>query len=130
MLGREQGGGSPGEKGAGEKRAGRGSSKMAGCGSEMQTATCCQITHHQLSAPASNSNTSDLEAAPELKHGNESDRDTRQPFTGIYAIRGRSNFFSVFISNEIEENDIFGTEYVVMAKEHLQLARKVTFFVK
>ena len=34
--------------------------------------------------------------------------------TGIYAIRSRSNFLSVFISNEIEENDIFGTEYVVM----------------
>ena len=29
------------------------------------------------------------------------------------AIRSRSNFFSVFISNEIEENDIFGTEYVI-----------------
>ena len=34
--------------------------------------------------------------------------------TGIYSIRSRSNFLSVFISNEIEENDIFGTEYVVM----------------
>ena len=73
--------------------------------SEMQNATRCQITHHQLPAPASNSNTSDLKAAPELKHGNGSDRDIRQPHTGIYAIRSRSNFFSVFISNEIEEND-------------------------
>ena len=34
--------------------------------------------------------------------------------TGIDAIRSRSNFLSVFISNEIEENDSFGTEYVVM----------------
>ena len=58
--------------------------------------------------------------------------------TEIYAIRSRSNFLSVFISNEIEENDVFGTEYVVMdensfslrhlAKEHLLHARKVTFF--
>ena len=43
--------------------------------------------------------------APELKHGNESDRDIFQPHTGIYAIRNRSNFFFLFISNEIEEND-------------------------
>ena len=83
-------------------------------GSEMQNATRSQITHHQLSVPASKSNTSDFEAASELKHGNRSDRDIRQPHTGIYAIRSRSNFFSVFISNEIEENDIFATEYVVM----------------
>ena len=34
--------------------------------------------------------------------------------TGIDAIRSRSNFLSAFISNEIEENDIFGTESVVM----------------
>ena len=34
--------------------------------------------------------------------------------TGIYATRSRFNFLSVFISNEIEENDVFGTEYVVM----------------
>ena len=79
--------------------------KMVGCRSEMQNATRCQITHHQLSVPASNSNTSDLEATPELKHGNGSDRDIRQPHPGIYAIRNGSNFFSVFISNEIEEND-------------------------
>ena len=75
------------------------------CRSEMQNATRRQITHHQLPAPASNSNTCDLEAAPELKHGNGSDRDVLQPHTGIYAIRNRSNFFSLFISNEIEEND-------------------------
>ena len=37
--------------------------------------------------------------------------------TGIYAIRSRSNFLSVFISNEIEENDIFGTEYHVVMDE-------------
>ena len=49
---------------AGKKRAGTGSSKMVGCRSEMQNATRCQITHHQLSAPASNSNTSDLEVTP------------------------------------------------------------------
>ena len=112
MWGGGQGAGEVGE--AGEKRAGSGSSKMAGCGSEMQNVTPCQITHHQLSAPASKSNTSDFEVAPELKHGNGSDRDIRQPHTGIYAIRSRSNFFSVFISNEREQNDIFGTEYVVM----------------
>ena len=31
-----------------------------------------------------------------------------------YAIRGRSNVFSVFISSEMEQNDVFDTEYVVM----------------
>ena len=104
--------GGGGGQGAGEVR--EAGEKRAGCGSEMQNATRCQITHHQLSAPASKSNTSDFEAAPELKHGNGRDREVRQPHTGIYAIRSRSNFFSVFISNEREENDIFGTEYVVM----------------
>ena len=88
-----------GDRGAGEKRAGSGSSKMAGCGSEMQNATRCLITHYKLSALASYSNISDLEAAPELKHGNGNDLDIRQPYTGIYAIRSRSNFFSVFVSN-------------------------------
>ena len=34
--------------------------------------------------------------------------------TGKYALRSRSNFLSVFISNKIEENDISGTEYVVL----------------
>ena len=65
--------------------------------SSMETDTPTQKTHHQLSAQPSNSNTSDLEAIPELKHGNGSDCDIRQPHTGIYAIRSRSNFFSVFI---------------------------------
>ena len=62
----------------------------------------------------------------------------RVPHTGIYAIRERSNVFSVFILSEMEQNDIFGSEYVVkvhlsvqqLAKEHLHLARKVTSFVK
>ena len=69
------------------------------------------ITHHQLSAPASNSNTSDLEAAPEFKHGNASDRGIRQPHTHWNICH---NFLSVFISNEKEEIYVFGTEYVVM----------------
>ena len=38
----------------------------------------------------------------------------RLPHTGTYAIRGRSNVFSEFISTELGQNDIFGTEYVVM----------------
>ena len=38
----------------------------------------------------------------------------RLPHTGIYAIRGRSSVFSIFISSEMEQNDIFGTEYVVI----------------
>jgi len=32
----------------------------------------------------------------------------------MYAIRGRSNVFSIFISSEMEQNDICGTEYVVI----------------
>ena len=38
----------------------------------------------------------------------------RLPHTGTYAIRRRSNVFSEFISTELGQNDIFGTEYVVM----------------
>ena len=49
--------GTGGRREKGGKKAGNGSSKMAGCGSEMQNATRCQVTHHQLSAPASKSNT-------------------------------------------------------------------------
>ena len=58
--------------------------------------------------------------------------------TVIYAIRSRFNFLSVFISNEIEENDVFGTEYVVMDESSfsfktsgegaLTTCKKVTFF--
>ena len=74
--------------------------------------TPTRTTRHQFSAPG-NSDTSELEAVPEPEHGDGSDRDVRLPHTGIYAIRSRSNFSTVFISNEIEENDIFGTEYAV-----------------
>ncbi|KAJ7384374.1 hypothetical protein OS493_022487 [Desmophyllum pertusum] len=75
-------------------------------------------THHQSSSSVNSNrtNSSDLEAIPEPEHHrNESDHDTRQlPHSGIYAIRSRSNVFSMFISDTIEANDIFGTEYVVM----------------
>jgi len=74
--------------------------------STRETDTPTQTTHNQLSA-AGNSDISDLGAVPEPE-------DVRLPHTGIYAIRGRSNVFSVFISSEMEQNDIFGTEYVVM----------------
>ncbi|KAJ7384367.1 hypothetical protein OS493_022480 [Desmophyllum pertusum] len=68
------------------------------------------------SVNSNRTNSSDLEAIPEPEHHrNESDHDTRQlPHSGIYAIRSRSNVFSMFISDTIEANDIFGTEYVVM----------------
>ena len=39
--------------------------------------------------------------------------------TGIYAIRSRSNFHSVFISNDIEENDIFGTWKMLISLAHV-----------
>ena len=48
-MGGGQGGGNPEESGAGEvrevgeKKAGSGSSKMAGCGNEMQNATRCHL---------------------------------------------------------------------------------------
>ena len=64
----------------------------------------------------------------------------RLPHTGTYAIRGRSNVFSEFISIELGQNDIFGTEYVVMEESSfifapagegaLTSARKVTSFMK
>jgi len=75
--------------------------------------TPTQTTHNQLSA-AGNSDISDLSAVPEPEDGNERGYDVRLPHAGIYAIRGRSNVFSVFISSEMEQNDVFGTEDVVM----------------
>ena len=75
-------------------------------------------THHHTQMSSSslgNSNISDSEALPEPEHGNDSDHSTSQVrHTGIYAIRSRSNFFAIFNSDKIEENYIFGTEYVVM----------------
>ena len=48
-------------------------------------------------------------------NGNQSDLNTHQaPHTGIYAIRSKSNFFSVFISSKIDANDIVGTNYVII----------------
>lgn len=81
--------------------------------STRETDTPTQTTHHQLSA-AGNSDISDYDAVPEPEDGNENSHDVRLPHTGTYAIRGRSNVFSVFISTELGQNDIFGTEYVVM----------------
>ena len=81
--------------------------------STRKTDTPTQTTHNQLSA-AGNSDICDLDAVPEREDGNESGHDVRLPHTGIYTISGRSNVFSIFISSEMEQNDIFGTEYVVM----------------
>ena len=57
---------------------------------------------------------SDVEVAPEPEQGSESDQNMRLPHTGVYSIKSRSSFFVVFISDEIEENDLFDTEYVVL----------------
>ena len=45
----------------------------------------------------------------------KSDHNTHQsPHTGIYAVRSKSNIFSVFTSSKIDTNDMFRTEYVVI----------------
>ena len=63
------GGGAGGGRGTGggREKGGKREFKDGGGGSEMQNVTPCQITHHQLSAPASKSNTSDFEAGPETQ---------------------------------------------------------------
>ena len=67
-----------------------------------------------------------LDAVPEPtepEDGNESGHHVRLPHTGIYAIRGRSNIFSLFISSEMKHNDIFGTEYAVVDESSFIFAR-------
>ena len=80
-----------------------------------------QTTHNRLSA-AGKSDISDYDAEPEPEDGNESSHDVRLPHTETYAVRGRSNAFSVFISSEMEQNDILGTEYVVMDESSFIIA--------
>lgn len=63
-----------------------------------------ETANRQLSEPG-NSNASDTDVVPQPE---------RLPHTGVYAIRSRSSFFSVFISDEIEEDAILGTEYDIM----------------
>ena len=93
--------------------------------STQETDTPTQTTHNQLSA-AGNIDISVLDAVPEPtepEDGNESGHDVRLPHAGIYAIRGKSNMFSVFISSEMEKNDIFGTEHAVMDESSFIFAR-------
>lgn len=93
--------------------------------STRETDTPTQTTHNQLSA-AGNTDISVLDAVPEPtepEDGNESGHDVRLPHTGIYAIRGRSNIFSLFISSEMKHNDIFGTEYAVVDESSFIFAR-------
>lgn len=66
---------------------------------------------HTPTHPSGSSSDSDVEPVPESGHGNQSDHNTH---TGTYAVRSKSNFFSVFVSSKIDANDIFGTEYVVI----------------
>ena len=90
--------------------------------------------------PPGNSSSCDEEPVTEPGNGNQSDLNTHQaPHTGIYAIRSKSNFFSVFISSKIDANDIVGTIIMLssmkvllsfkrLAKKHY--ARRVTLFAK
>ena len=71
--------------------------------STWETDTPTHTTNNQLSA-AGNSDISDLHAIPEPKDENVSGHDVRLPYTGIFAIRGRSNVLSVFISSKMEQN--------------------------
>ena len=65
--------------------------------------------------PPGNSSSWDEEPVTEPGNGNQSDLNTHQaPHTGIYAIRSKSNFFSVFISSKIDANDIVGTNYCLL----------------
>ena len=63
--------------------------------------------------PPGTSSTSDVEPVPLPGH----DQKTYNlSYTGIYAIKCKSNFFCIFISRTIDANDFFGTKYVIIDK--------------
>ena len=76
--------------------------------------------------PPGNSYRSDVEPVPLPRH------------TGIYVIKCKSNFFSIFTSRTIDANDFYGTKYVIIDESSFLFetsseeakCKKVTLFVK
>ena len=61
--------------------------------------------------PPGNSYRSDVELVPLPGHDHKTYQSS---YTEIYAIKCKSNFFSIFISLTIDANDFFGTKYVII----------------
>ena len=63
--------------------------------------------------PPENSYRSDVEPVPLPGHDHKTYQSS---YTVIYAIKCKSNFFSILISRTIDANDFFGTKYVIIDK--------------
>ena len=63
--------------------------------------------------PPGTSSTSDVEPVPLPGHDQKTYNSS---YTGVYAIKCKSNFFCIFISRTIDANDFFGTKYVIIDK--------------
>ena len=61
--------------------------------------------------PPGNSYRSDVEPVPLL---GDNHKTYQSSYTEIYAIKCKSNFFSIFILRTIDANDFFGTKYVII----------------
>ena len=61
--------------------------------------------------PPGNSYRSDVEPVPLL---GDNHKTYQSSYTEIYAIKCKSNFFSIFILCTIDANDFFGTKYVII----------------
>ena len=61
--------------------------------------------------PPGNSYRSDIEPVPLL---GDNHKTYQSSYTEIYAIKCKSNFFSIFILRTIDANDFFGTKYVII----------------
>ena len=62
--------------------------------------------------PTDNNCRSDVEPVPCLDMITR--RQYQSSYTEIYAIKCKSNFFSIFILRTIDANDFFGTKYVII----------------
>ena len=61
--------------------------------------------------PPGNSYRSDVEPVPLL---GDNHKTYQSSYTEIYAIKCKSNFFSIFVLRTIDANDFFGTKYVII----------------
>ena len=85
--------------------------------------------------PPGNSYRSDVEPVPLPRHDHKTYQSS---YTGIYVIKCKSNFFSIFTSRTIDANDFFGTKYVIIDESSFLFetsseeakCKKVTLFVK
>ena len=65
--------------------------------------------------PPGNSYRSDVEPVPLL---GDNHKTYQSSYTEIYAIKCKSNFFSIFISRTIDANDFFVTKYITIDKSY------------